>query len=140
MASLDNFHTHQGGIFARPHRHYPSYEERMRMIQTGVQSSQSSMWDLANVTPIAPVQPHDPGNRAPNASVDPQYVERVSVRAMKDHFVPLRPHTQRLLGDTAEGVLLYHKHFSPVEHMRNLWSRFRAPVKTHSRYHPFQVR
>lgn len=138
MASLDNFHTPQGSIVRLP---YPSRQERMRMIQTGMHSSQSGMWDIANSTPIAPVQPHDPGNRAPNANVDPQYVERISTRGMKDHYVSTTPHTQRVLGDHAEGMLLYQKPFhTPGARMRNLWSKFQAPIKTHDRYHPYLAR
>lgn len=138
MASLDNFHTQQGSVVQLS---FINLQDRMRLIQQGIHSSQDSAWDIANAVPIGPTQPHDPGNRAASKNVDPQYVERISHRGLKDQYIPLRPHTSRLLGDTAEGVLLYdtpHHSFGLRQRFAQLFGRTMTPVRTVDRYQPYR--
>lgn len=127
MATLDNFNTHNGS--RRPL--YPTLSERMGAIQRGL--NDSNLGDLANRIPIGPVQPVDVGMRV-SAHVDPTITERLT-QGLGGNFVPTRPYTYRLLGDTADGIYLY----SPTclgNKIRNYIGRV-LPIKTTSRFTPY---
>ena len=140
MTTLDNFHT--GNTRAR--QGYPSLTDRNNWVQLGVQSSQPSMWDLASAVPVAPVQPHDPASRI-NDHADANYTMGVTQANLNQHLVPMPPFTQRRIGDTADGVLLYDTGAGTGRcPLRGLWCRLfgknYTPVQTYSRYKPYTYR
>lgn len=100
MASLDNFHTNNGHVRIA----WPDWKTRMNALRYGVHNT-STHGDVAARVPVAPIQPSDPALRS-SERPDPRYTERVTAR-VNDMYVPTRPHTQRLMGDTVEANLLY---------------------------------
>lgn len=129
--TLDNFTSPNHSVRPSTVRLHPSYAERLRWIQRGVQSSVSGgVWDLPGAVPVAPIQPYDPGLRT-SAHLTAQGEEYATPRGMLGHYVPLRPTTQRLRGDTADGILLYDV---PGPRTNTV------PIARFSRYHPFQRR
>lgn len=142
MATLDNFHTGN----RRVHRgaEYPSLGDRNAWIRWGIQSSQASYWDLANATPMAPVQPIDPASRV-NHHPDPNYdAGNIGSGGLNSMLVPLAPVPQLRVGDTADGVLLYDKGDATARcPMRGLWCRIfgagrtHTPVQTYNRFRPY---
>lgn len=127
MATLDNFHTNNGS--RRPL--YPTLNARLGAIQKGLYDG--NMGDIPNRIPIGPIQPVDAGMRI-SAHADPTVTERLT-QGMGGLFVPTRPYTHRLLGDTVDGIYLY----TPTclgNKMRNYISKV-LPIKTTSRFAPY---
>lgn len=137
MASLDNFYSFQGRMAPV---HYPSYEERMKYIQLGVNSSQASAWDIANTTPIAPVQPYNPAIPSESARPDPLLTQKASSHTNRN-YVPTTPETHKIQGDTADSFLLYAGMPPTIwDGLKNWWKRTTVPVRMYSRYTPYQRR
>lgn len=127
MGSLDNFHTGNGS--GKPH--WPVLEQRMRSIQQDLHAG--NLGDLPNKVPIGPVQPVDGAMRM-SARPDPRITERQMFGYGK-HFIPTRPYTHRIVGDTADGLYLY----SPTCLRNKLvnYAHRLLPIKTTSRFVPY---
>lgn len=133
MATLDNFHTGN-----RPTPLHPHLPARWAQVRLGLHNNKD--WDAATHTPVAPAATYNPAERA-TAHPSPQIEERLTVRSMKDHLVPLRPYTHQTHGDTAGGVLLYQDHVAGRAHGSSWLNRLigrRAAVPQFSRFHPYQ--
>ena len=127
MSTLPNFHTGNG--FRRPM--WPQWDDRMQAIQKDLMGSNGG--EISHRVPIGPVQPMDAGLRM-SAHPDPQITER-HMHQFHRHFVPTRPYTHRVLGDTADGVYMY----SPTclrNKFTNYWKKM-VPIKTTSRFVPY---
>ncbi len=120
--SLDNFHT-SNPVPPNNVDWFPTGRHRNRAIQDGLANSNTT-GDWANRVPIGPVQPADTAMRM-SSRPDPQMTEHRD--GISDHlYVRTRPVTQRLVGDTADSILLYQAHVCP---MRKWWSNFKLPLK-----------
>lgn len=137
MASLDNFNTPNGG---QVRMSWPDEQTRMSSYMRGVQNT-STHGDVASHVPVGPIQPSDQAIRLSDHP-DPRYTEKVSSR-LDTLYVPTRPYTERMKGDTAEANLLYERRCCPL---RRMWQRITTPVdSTHmvalktrnNRYQPY---
>lgn len=138
MASLDNFHTGNDvlGNGRMRRMQYPDELVRMNAVGQGLHSHRE--WDLPSQVPTLTLQPPDPGLRQTDRA-DPRYTERRDART-RDWFVPTRPYTQRRIGDTVDGILLYEE---PCRcPFKSIWHHFtkglNVPLKTsRNRYQPY---
>lgn len=89
----------------------------MTALKFGVHNT-STHGDVAAHVPVAPIQPSDPGMRS-SEHPDPRYTERINNR-MASTYVPTRPYTQRMVGDTVDAHILYEGRCCP---MRKLWNK-----------------
>ena len=92
MASLDNFHTGNGGNMRRTQ--YPDTRQRMQAIQMGLVSN--TQWDLGNQVPVQMDQYRAKDTVLIN-HVTPRYTERLDAN-IKDLLVPTVPYTRRMRG------------------------------------------
>jgi len=92
MASLDNFHTGNGGKMRRDL--YPDTRQRMQAIQMGLVSN--TQWDLGNQVPVQRDQYRAKDTVSIN-HVTPRYTERLDAN-IKDLLVPTVPYTRRMRG------------------------------------------
>lgn len=98
MTSLDNFHTGN-----TPGSFYPTIPTLNQSIIKGLHYP--SEWDIQNKVPIGPFQPAcDTALHLTNRP-DPTFTEKRD-SASKDLYVPTRPYTKRIHGDTVDSMLL----------------------------------
>lgn len=135
MASLDNFHTGNGGKMRRDL--YPDTRQRMQAIQMGLVSN--TQWDLGNQVPVQRDQYRAKDTVSIN-HVTPRYTERLDAN-IKDLLVPTVPYTRRMRGSTADSVLLYDRsHASSIRGVLGGWVQPLIPLNQNSqrvRYTPY---
>lgn len=103
MASLDNFHTGNGGAWR--HHHHPTEQQYMNAIGLGLHSP--DRWDMTNRVPI-PSPLLDPG-RHKRQLPRPSTVENRDSR-VNDLYVPLASRSVHALkGDNVDSTLVYDR-------------------------------
>lgn len=131
MASLDNFHTGNGGVWRD--RLYLSENQYMNTIGLGLPSP--DRWDLTTRVPI-PNPLLDPG-RHQRQLPRPSTIENKDAR-VNDLYVPVASHGVQLLrGDNAESMLLYDKAIRHHQCPFRRWLKMGRGSMCSVRYHPY---
>lgn len=135
MSTLPGFHS-RNFTLGTDHL-WPSQQQRSQVIQQNLHHSRT--WDIPNRVPLGPLQATHAGLREGSAHSDPILTEHRS-QAVKHLYVPTRPYTERIVGDTADSRLIYTPDQN-VSFMTQLKSIFqpsmRTPIRGIHRFAPY---
>lgn len=130
MATLHNFHSANAG--SGTVKLYPDLHLRQEWLKRNVH--QPRQWDIPNLVPLGPIQRRDI-HVLDGAHVDPQVTERRD-ESLSRMYVPLRPYTRMVQGDSADSRLLIADKGNGFMTGWNL-NGTHVPLWNHSRYAPY---